>query len=305
MTSGLPGRDIQLALGVLAYTGTGLPGRQLAFDRARAGWHQFAVPRRRPGWWSRLASAWRSPSRVLALASVPAVLLAILLGGLLQGRLLPVPAASTLSAASAHPERAASSFISSATTPAPPVVPFVSLPGKAASGAMGPPTLEPSAPTLAPVVPAQVLAAATPGRLAAPAASAATEAVPEAIRSRRWPAQAARPGPAPGRLAGSRLRHGMRKPARTVLASSSSRRLEVLPESGRAPRLPAAPLARSPPEKDVLVAIQDASTVIVANRRGLPTPFRLGEQLPSGAVLISVDPGRESIETDRGPLRLE
>ena len=115
-----------------------------------------------------------------------------------------------------------------------------------------------------------------------------------------------RPVPQPRRLADRSLRPGMRRPSRAVLASPSSRVRESPPGSGRAPGLPGAPLARSPPEKkDVLVAIQDAATVIVANRRGLPTPFRLGEQLPSGAVLISVDPGRESVETDRGPLSLE
>jgi len=57
--------------------------------------------------------------------------------------------------------------------------------------------------------------------------------------------------------------------------------------------------------RDVLVAIKDASTVIVANQRGMPTPFRLGEKLPSGAVLLSIHPRLESAETDRGVIRLE
>jgi hypothetical protein len=55
----------------------------------------------------------------------------------------------------------------------------------------------------------------------------------------------------------------------------------------------------------VLVAIQNAATIIVANQRGMPTPFRLGERLPSGAVLMSIDPRRETVETDRGRLTLE
>jgi len=63
----------------------------------------------------------------------------------------------------------------------------------------------------------------------------------------------------------------------------------------------APPAARA----DVLVAITDANTIVVPGTRGLPAAFRVGERLPSGARLLTVDPRGGEAQTDRGVIRLQ
>ena len=68
---------------------------------------------------------------------------------------------------------------------------------------------------------------------------------------------------------------------------------------------PPAAAGAAPPPRDVLVAIQDATTIVVPDARGLPVPVKLGNRLPSGARLLNVDPHTGQAETDRGVMRLE
>jgi hypothetical protein len=60
------------------------------------------------------------------------------------------------------------------------------------------------------------------------------------------------------------------------------------------------------PEVDRLVAVKDAHTVLVPDARsGVPKAVRVGERLPSGAVLVSADPAAGRARTDRGELELQ
>jgi hypothetical protein len=64
--------------------------------------------------------------------------------------------------------------------------------------------------------------------------------------------------------------------------------------------------SRAAPDVDRLVAVKDALTVLVPDARsGVPRAVRVGEQLPSGAVLMSVDPAAGRARTDRGELELQ
>jgi hypothetical protein len=57
---------------------------------------------------------------------------------------------------------------------------------------------------------------------------------------------------------------------------------------------------------DRLVAVKDAQTVLVPDvRSGVPKAVRVGERLPSGAVLVSADPASGRARTDRGELELQ
>ncbi|CAN7373866.1 hypothetical protein [Rhizobacter sp. LjRoot28] len=53
------------------------------------------------------------------------------------------------------------------------------------------------------------------------------------------------------------------------------------------------------------MAIVDTDTVVVPDSRGVPARFRLGDRLPSGALVVRIDPSRGRAETDRGTLLLE
>ena len=145
-----------------------------------------------------------------------------------------------------------------------------------------------------------------------------------ALRGHEQTADAARARPAPGRAHGALHRqsasHQRAPRADKRPVRSADPPVASAPERGRPIAKPEGAVAtadfRLAPfgamsgrtgvaGRDVLVAIKDASTVIVANQRGMPTPFRLGEKLPSGAVLLSIHPRLESAETDRGVIRLE
>jgi len=60
-----------------------------------------------------------------------------------------------------------------------------------------------------------------------------------------------------------------------------------------------------PPSGDILLAVLDDVTVVVPNPLGVPTPVRVGQRLPSGAILLRVDPGGRAAVTDRGPMALQ
>ncbi len=65
------------------------------------------------------------------------------------------------------------------------------------------------------------------------------------------------------------------------------------------------PFAASPPRLDKIHAIQDAKTVTVFNQNNTPTVVRIGEQLPSGAILLKVNIRHRTEQTDHGLLTME
>lgn len=138
------------------------------------------------------------------------------------------------------------------------------------------------------------------------------------------------PAHSAGMVAASRQPRVVRRKERGVQPADATMPVSTARPARRAPSLNAAPLPlpvalaepavlfnepasavdRSRPLRaarvaDRLVAIQDARTVVVRGADGRPAAFRLGDQLPSGARVLTVDPGAGTVQTDRGGLSLE
>lgn len=96
---------------------------------------------------------------------------------------------------------------------------------------------------------------------------------------------------------------GTRPPARSSPRRAAAASAPIAPVFNDTPVVASADLPFR--DREVLVAIKDGQTIVVPDRRGLPTPFRVGDQLPSGARLLRVDALAGEARTDRGVMRLE
>lgn len=64
--------------------------------------------------------------------------------------------------------------------------------------------------------------------------------------------------------------------------------------------------AEAPRGTKLLLAVPSKDWVVVADAAsGLPKQYRVGDKLPTGAVILSADPKAGTVVTDRGPINLE
>ena len=310
--------EIKVRLGVLAHADVGLPGRRLVWQRAR-GWVPMPAPRR---WWGV-----RTSHLGLGAGGGVVVALALAAAWALRSTALQAPDAAVDRAA----EVAASP---SAPTAGPLQVAAVSTaPGVRLNA--DPP--EPGSSVASGVRIAAERSAEPSGGPRpewASGAAAAVGAGPVVLHAVVPPAGTARP---PGAGASEAPVRTPRQPSRATVsrpagsdrdgvtiadarpAEAGRRMVPNAPGQGEG-RVVARPAASSAPASqaifndtavptnaraDVLVAITNASTIVVPDTRGLPATFRVGERLPSGARLLKVDPRGGEADTDRGVIRLE